>query len=273
MFRKKTEVLYNYYMFENYPKKERREYVMPDTDLEYQAESAFMWMEARTEDDLNRIISEVFLEICGDYGRQEFFEIALPAVKQIYGTNYRKAGLRLLEIIDEGATKKPAEVGGYFKTAVSREEIEYSQKPKEEIIQDIINKINAVILQKRTENGLEDKGIVAVIIHGSFAKMNFSLRSDLDIVYVFESEKENGRAEKKRVGINRRNFDYALDKLIRPQVESSEMFFYMSYEDVIKSLTDAGFLRTENGDQYIVVSPYPEIKVKIESLLEEGKNK
>lgn len=253
-------------------KESKKEAAPEKSDVEYETEELFSGMQVETEEDLSRAITNAFSEICGEYGKKEFFENALPAVKQIYGTNYRKAGLRLLEIIDKGAAHKPEEIGTYFKNAVSQEELEYSRKSKEEIIDDILAKISEIILEKRSEYGARHKGIVAAIIYGSFARKNFSLNSDLDIIYVSESQEggEYIEEEDKYVHYDE-EFEYSLGRKIRPPVENFYGTFYIGAEDKFRGLV--GGKDHLISDAYIVVSPYPEIKAEIESLLkQEGKN-
>ncbi len=243
----------------------------PFTEIEDAAEEKFSAMQIETEEDLDKTIANVFSEICGNHGRREFFEHAVPAVKQIYGTNFRKAGLRLLEIIDKGAAQKREKIGEYFKRAVSEKEIEYSQKPKQEIVRDIVEQINSTILEKRKEYGDAYKGIVAAIIYGSFARKNFSLNSDLDVFYVSESRDEGGYLiDPDQYVYYEDDFENSLNSKIRPPIENSHGTYYIDDEDRLKGLAK------EEGSlikgAYIVVSPYPEVKARIESLLEQDKD-
>ncbi|HEY4506569.1 MAG TPA: nucleotidyltransferase domain-containing protein [Candidatus Paceibacterota bacterium] len=223
------------------------------SNAEETAEDMFYYSSVETEADLDKIISHVFDEICGEHGKKEFFENALPAVKQVYGTNYRKAGLRLLEIIDKGTQQKPGEIGQYFVNAVSQSELEYSKKPKQEIVDEIITAINNLILE---ENREDHKGIAAVIIYGSFAKNNFSLTSDLDVIFISESEENEDCGEK---------FESRLNIKVRPPVENFYGTFYIGEEDKFRELVSGKDTLVKGG--HIVVSPYPEIKTRIQKLL------
>ncbi|TSC75011.1 MAG: hypothetical protein G01um101444_58 [Parcubacteria group bacterium Gr01-1014_44] len=243
--------------------KAEQKIIIPETSqIEDDAKKMFSEQRIQTEDDLEREITRVFSEICGKHGKQEFFESTLPAIKQIYGTNYRKAGLRLLEIIDKGAEHRPEKIGEYFETVVSKEEFEYSKKPKDEIVEDIVKNINEIILEKKKEGGGEHKGIVAVVIYGSFAKKNFSLNSDLDIICFSDSSQEEDEQRGFHFG---KDFEYSLGRKIRPPIQNLFGTFYLPNHDNSGELNDERNSFEKNT--YIVVSPYPEIKERIELLL------
>lgn len=142
------------------------EYIPETTLMEQEARESFSKMEVKSVDELIIRIGKIFSEVCGEYGATEFNEYVIPAVLKIYGDNYRKAGIRLLEVIDEGAEQNPKNIGNYFKNAVSASELEYAEKNKDAIISELITTINTLILEAREEYGEQYKGVIAVIILG-----------------------------------------------------------------------------------------------------------
>src|SRR3989338_1072999 len=253
-------------MIEKYRGKPESEMLPQKSIVEDETEEMFYDFQVTNEADLDKIISNVFSEICGEYGKQEFFKYTLPAVKQIYSTNYRKAGLRLLEIINEGAAHKPAVIAEYFRTVIPKEEEDYSIEPKEKIIKDIVTEINSIILKKKTQYGEKYKGIVAVIIHVSFARKNFSLNSDLDLIYISESQEDGIYFEDEDKYINyKKDFEYNLARKIRPPIDNFYGVYYIGDEYKFKELADTN--NSPDKDTYIIVSPYPEKKQQIRSLI------
>lgn len=241
-----------------------------ESRVEENADKAFGSMRVKTEQDLDKIIAKVFEEICGDYGKEEFFGVVVPALKRIYGTNYRSAGLRLLEIINDGASRKREEIRQYFNTVVSQEELDYAEKPKEETLESISKTINGLILEKKKKYGEKYKGIVAAVIYGSFAKKNFSTRSDLDVLYVAESDEEGEYIEDDEKWVHyAEDFDISLGRKIEPRIDDFYGVVSLNNQPQFEELAGKHSLL---GGEYIIVSPYPEIKEKIASFLK-GKSK
>ena len=143
-----------------------------------------------TEQDLDATIEKIFHQVCGEHGKWEFFEIVVPEVKKIYGTNLRKAGMRLLREIDHGASRKPGEIAAYFKNALSASEIEFSKRPREEVRQSVYASITGAIENGRKRFG-KDYTVEGIFIYGSFPKMNFTVHSDIDGIWLVNG-KERG---------------------------------------------------------------------------------
>ena len=72
--------------------------------------------------DFERGLLEVFSEVCGEFGRQDFTEHVIPWIFYKHDKNYKAAISMGLEIIDEGATRRPDEIGEYFRTVTQTEE-------------------------------------------------------------------------------------------------------------------------------------------------------
>lgn len=235
------------------------------SQLEEGVEELFDSMKIDSEADLDRVINTVFTEICGDYGRAEFFGIAVPSVKSIYGDNRRKAGLRLLDIIDKGAERKPDQIGGYFEKAVSEAELEFSKKSKEEVLKEIEAAVNDLILRKKEELG-EQFGIVAAVIYGSYAKRNFNMGSDVDIFYIeSNSEKKDGFDEEEGQFIryfDGPHFDRVLDRKIRPETDNFFGTVYIGDEDELVWTVSDSMIKNE----FVIVTPYPEIEEKLQDI-------
>ena len=73
-------------------------------------------------------VLKVFEAICGSHGRKEFEESVIPGLIDLYGNDFKSAGFKALEIIDEGASKKPTEIGDYFRMSVQKVERPNPQK-------------------------------------------------------------------------------------------------------------------------------------------------
>ena len=143
-----------------------------------------------TEQDLDATIEKIFHQVCGEHAKREFFEFVVPEVKKIYGTNLRKAGMRLLREIDHGASRKPGEIAAYFKNALSASEIEFSKRPREEVRQSVYASITGAIENGRKRFG-KDYTVEGIFIYGSFPKMNFTVHSDIDGIWLVNG-KERG---------------------------------------------------------------------------------
>jgi predicted nucleotidyltransferase len=210
-----------------------------------------------SEADIDQEIEKVFSDVCGEHGRKEFIHYTVAAIKQVYGTNYRKAGLRLLEIIDKGAERKPSEIGKYFKEAVSQAELEFNKKNKDEVVKDLQERIEKAILEFRGRYGERYNGVVGAIVFGSYAKENFHLKSDLDIVYITKS-----RNKGLHISPYQHEFDDWLDRKVKPVVRSDTYDpIAMSDVEALQNLTGEGSMV---GEGYVVISPYPEIKKAIQ---------
>lgn len=237
----------------------------PETSqIEEDATRSFADAKIDSEEDFVFEIARVFHRICGEHGRSEFFSVTLPAIKQVYGTNFRKAGLRLLDIIDKGASRKPSQIGDYFKHAVSSQELQFSQKPREQILSEIVDVLNRLILDKKKEYGDAYKGVIAAIIYGSYARKNFSLNSDLDIAYIRESVETSLYVPGEKYVDYIDDFENSLGRKIRPATDNILGSVCIADEKRIEALTGPNTLIK---DTFIVVSPYLDIKEKIESLL------
>ena len=107
---------------------------------------------------------------------------------------------------------------------------------------------------------------MAVIIHGSFARKNFSLNSDLDLIYISESQEDGIYFEDEDKYINyKKDFEYNLARKIRPPIDNFYGVYYIGDEYKFKELADTN--NSPDKDTYIIVSPYPEKKQQIRSLI------
>jgi len=227
------------------------------SDIEEETKNRFRWTEKVSEADLDQEIEKVFSDVCGEHGKNEFIHYTVPKIKQIYGTNYRKAGLRLLEIINKGAECRPSEIGKYFKGAVSQAELEFSKKNKDEVVKGLGERIEKAILDFRERNAERYNGVVGAVVFGSYAKKNFHLESDLDIIYITKS-----RNKGTYISSLQHAFDDWLDRKVKPVVKS-DIYDPIAIADVeaLRDLMGDGSMVREG---YIVISPYLEVKKAIE---------
>lgn len=233
-----------------------------DEEISDAVEEELLKIEKVTEEDLERIMGKYFTETCGDYGKEEFYSFVIPTVKKIYGDNFRKAGLRLLDIINKGASLKPKEIGDYFKNAFSKEELEYSEKSKKEIINEMIENINDLIAEKKKRYGEKYKGVVGVIVFGSFAKNNFTLESDLDIAFVLETDEKGVYLEKEEKYIDyTEDFEKDLEKKIKREI----MNFTSIGLEKNKNLRE--IFSREMLESAVVISPSEDVKAKLRKYL------
>lgn len=236
-----------------------------ETTLEAAATKLFEELKVNDAQTLDDIISVVFEEVCGESGKEVFFAETLPAVKLVYSTNYAKAGMRLLDIINKGAELKVDEIDNHFRTAVSPREIEFAYKPKDEVVSGIFAEINASILQKQREHG-EGRGIVAVIVYGSFARGNFYLGSDLDICYVSASPVQEEYIQEKGVYVRyAQDFGETLSRRIRHPLDNFSGTIFIDDTDSLAYLVSGEDSLVK--EDFVVVSPYPEYKTEIEGRL------
>lgn len=254
-------------MGENYfGANEPEPYIPMKSDIENKADDDFGGMKIDSAEELEKRIEIIFSEICGEKGRKEFFQYVFPAIMQIYKDNYRKAGLRLLNIIDEGADKKPAEIGEYFKTVFSEAEIEYSTKDKKEIVRELVETIETLILEEKEKYRGEYKGVVAVLIYGSYAKGNFNLNSDIDIRFFTDEEEGEYFEEEEKYYHFGKEFQEKLEAIIRPPMDPDTESEGIPIKKIKEKLLD--YMELFRGG-FIVVSPYSEIKQEIEKKLKE----
>lgn len=237
------------------------------SQAEDEARDLFKEMDVGSEAELEQEIRKVFSEVCGEHGREEFFQYTFSAIKKVYGTNYRKAGRRLLDIIDRGAERKPEEIGQFFKNAVAKTELDFSQKNKDEILADMVQKINNLILEKKRVYGDGYKGVIGAIIVGSYAKKNFTRNSDLDIIYLTESKEESKYfPEREQYVTYDEDFDRWLNRKIRPPTGSRD------YDIVSACIQDPKDVRGAvwEGEPYILVTPYPEVHRKFKEAMKQS---
>jgi predicted nucleotidyltransferase len=236
-----------------------------NSEIEDSAEEFFLSKPRFTEQETDEYIKKVFAEVCGDHGRQEFFEITVPLIKRIYGNNFSKVGMRLLDIIDEGASLRPDKVGNFFRNPVSTEELEFSKRPKEEIVGEITDAIEKLILEKSKEFGKNYEGVIAVVIYGSYANNNFSLGSDLDVVYITKSKEEGVFLKKEERYVHYlEDFSKGMKKAVKPETGHDFVIFSIDDEKEFKENLGKDANLSTN---FIVISPFPETKKKVEETI------
>lgn len=245
---------------------EAESYVPMKSGIENEADDDFGGMKVDSVEELEKRIEIIFSEICGENGKKEFFQYVFPAIMQIYKDNYRKAGLRFLEIIDKGADKRPSEIGEYFKTYISETELEYSKKDKAEIVEELKNTIEALILEEQKKYGGEYRGVVAVLIYGSYAKGNFNLNSDIDLRYFTKNEKGEYIEDEERYSHYGEEFQEKLEGIIKPPMDPDAESEGIPIKKIKEKLSDD--IELFRGG-YVIVSPHSEIKKEIENTLEE----
>ncbi len=239
------------------------------SQIEHEAHRAFKGMEIRSESELIAAITPLFSVICGDSGKEEFFSVTLPTAIKIYGTNYRSAGVRLLEIIDAGSSLKASETGAYFAKAISPSEIAFSEN-KEGIPQEIERTIQDVIEAKKEAFGEAYEGVLAVVIYGSMAKGNFTKNSDIDVIYISKTEDKEAPLEDEYISYSD-DFERSLQRELRARrlnfpLQNTFGTFGIDDKSIFNDMVGEGFSLEQN---HIIVTPYPEIKARLERLLEE----
>lgn len=235
------------------------------SELEEKLDRKFSDLEIDTEEDLNAAIHNTFEEICGTNGKEEFDNFVLPTIKKIYGTNYRKAGVKLLDIIDAGADKPVGKIGEYFKSAAERIEKTLSVD-RPERLKKVTEKIEGAILKKKEQYGEDYDGVVAAIIFGSYAKNTFTAESDLDIFFVtFAKEKGFELSQDKYVDYDD-DFEATIQRELGRKLKiDNQRGCSIQNEGGLREVTFSkeGIV----GGNYIIVTPYSEIKSKIEEIL------
>ncbi len=161
-----------------------------ETQIEEESERRLEGRDINTLRDFRKEIKKVFDIVCGEHGREAFFSLVIPRLKEIYRNNFKEMGLKALSIMDEGASKKPSEIEDYF-SSVLIEELEKSKRNKR------LSEIEKIICKTllKQEQEFEDlfdieHNVVGAIIYGSYATGNQHLDSDLDLFYLVRSEKE-----------------------------------------------------------------------------------
>lgn len=241
---------------------------------EEEAEWLFNDEHILTREEFDTKIVQIFNQVCGEHGKLEFFEIVVPKIKQVYGANLRKAGMRLLNEIDHGASLKPAEIGEYFKNAVSPEEIEFSKKSKEAVAQEIYIEITDLIEEERKRFGTKYP-IKGAFIYGSFPKNNFNLRSDIDCVwlvngkelgvYVKKDERYINLIERLEKLIEARTGFEVQRNFILPMVNVTSRSGLRDFSEIIREQFFA------EKSAYVLIGLSEGEKAEIEKLVEEAK--
>jgi len=218
----------------------------------FQLEEIFDSAKIGSEEDFDKVIGSVFNKIHKENGKGEFFGTTLPFTKRIYGDNWRKAGHRLLGIIEKGLQHKPDQIGKYFEEVIGEDELEYAEKPKKEILQGIARDINDLILYVRAKRLLEGKDfeVKGLIIYGSYAKNNFNFSSDLDIITVC-SGKNKGELDS-----GRREFFRELSKKIHPDPDVWTSVLVENLSEELQYIP--------GNSPVVIVTPYPDVRQKME---------
>ncbi len=234
--------------------------VKKNMDIEDWAELQFTENLVQTEGELTSLVKEVFESTCGNFGKEVFLKEVLPKILRIYDRNYRKAGLRLLKIINEAGYYREKYINVYFRSVVSRAEIQFIEQ-REEIRDIIIESIKEIILNKEIEMG-ERCGVIGVLIFGSFAEGGFNLMSDLDVRYAITETGEHHLdfEAKLRAKTGEKIPFYRRRGL---EIYSFNRFLLDEHEEAPPE---------EKGDKetYMVISPYPDVEEKIKELMEAG---
>lgn len=158
------------------------------TLIEREASERFFFNEITSFQGFMKEITAVYESVCGEHGKQTFFEKVIPLLQELYSTNIRKMGLKALEIIDKGSSKKPSEIDKYFDGILLQK---IREKNRILSFSEIEKTINSTILaeqnvfQKRFSC---DYGIIGVVVIGSYANGNPNPESDLDLLYVMHKK-------------------------------------------------------------------------------------
>jgi len=230
-----------------------------DSEAEQRAEELFSSQKINTSADFEREVLAVFNEVCGNIGQSEFVEYVLPRLSQVYGSNYRKAGARALELIDKGADLPASKIADYFKNALS---IELSKAKKQPLtLSKIETTLNALLRELETESKREyhdSYNVCGAIAYGSFVKGEAHPESDLDVILLTRNGKEDLCED----------FQRKAEAKLRLQLDVFDV--PVRYDDR-EELTREVFGDTPVQGNYRVISPFRNIRDTVNSILESHK--
>jgi len=213
----------------------------------------------KSESELKQIVEQNFYEECGELGKTVFWTEIYPIIAKAYSGNLDDACARLNEIIAIGAGNTISEIEKTFQTSITDVEMEYVNKSRQEIAEETFGKIYELIVEKQSKFG-GDKGVIAVLVCGSFAAFRQTPRSDIDVIYFYLTQDAGDNIGENGDYVHFGNdFSKSLQERVSQVVENYFDAVYIGDEDAIKELA--------KDKESIIVCPDPEIKAKIESMM------
>lgn len=222
---------------------------------------SFSGREIATQEELLAMVREAFADACGEVGKDEFEQYVVPAVLQIYGTNFSKAGIEFLEIINEGSNLSVEGCVEHFRTYPDRvkDRLEFSGLDKETVYQELVRTIGDVLLVQGER--FERRGVVGAVLFGSWARKELRKDSDVDLVPVIGSDQEGEDDEDGYVNYAD-DFERQLNRRISHIVQMRRDSIFLKKEEELGDIS-----LFADG---VVLSPYPEVKERVEDLLKGG---
>ena len=79
---------------------------MDKSEVELILEERFNRNQIRSAGEFRAELLEVHNEVCGKPGRREFEFVVLPLLVELFGTDYKSAGLEALDVLEEVSWKQ-----------------------------------------------------------------------------------------------------------------------------------------------------------------------
>ncbi len=221
-------------------------------------------------DTVTAAANKAFDEVAGlTQGASDVWNtITLPQAVKVYrGSNPLKLGQTLLQIIDKAGTQEGAEATiKYLKSAVPKDEVDFSESDKKVHSEKLVADIESFITEYAVRYGTGYKGTVAVVIWGSYARFQQRLDSDIDFSLI--SVDHPLGFSQGDLWVNNDDFE----ELLRRKLDNARGFSVDMQNWGTGIIADEqsirGLIELETPE-FLVASPFPEVKEKVQRLLQD----